>query len=63
MLAWDEKRQNFVKKLKVLGVPLLVLVVGDGEGQTWNAGVMADDPARFHVLEAGRIEQGLAKLK
>ena len=64
LLAWDDQRQNFVRKLKVFGVPLLVLVVvGEGETQKWRAGVMEDDPARFHVLEAGRIEEGLAKLK
>ncbi len=63
LLAWDEERQNFVKKIRLLGVPLLVLVVrAPGDGQVLEPGPMRDEPHRFHTLEAGRIEEGLAKL-
>ena len=64
MLAWDEPRRNFVKKLRELSVPLLVLVLaGPGEGKTLHPGPMQDEPDHFHVLEIGQVEQGLAKLK
>jgi len=64
MAAWDEPRRNFVQKLNMLGVPLLVLVIVEpGRGDALKAGPMRDEPERFCVLEVGQIEQGLAKLK
>ncbi len=64
LLAWDQPRRSFVQKLKELSVPLLVLVmVGPGETKSLHAGPMQDEPDHFHVLEAGQVEQGLAKLK
>jgi uncharacterized protein (DUF58 family) len=62
-LAWDESRREFVEKLRGSSVPLLVLVVvREGEKRPIDPGPMRDQPERFHVLEAGLIEQGLAKL-
>lgn len=62
LLGWDQTRQEFIRKLKELGVPLLILVVTDRErGKAINAGPMGSD--RFHVLEVGQIERGLASLK
>jgi len=62
LLAWDEKRQDFVRKLKALNLPLLVLVLVE-PGHTLDPGILANEPDRFHVLEVGQVEQGLAKLK
>ena len=64
LLAWDDTRRNLVRKLKALGIPVLVLVVTEpgGEGSL-EPGPMRDDPDRFRVLEIGRIEQDLATLK
>ncbi len=62
LLAWDAERQNFVSKLKALGIPALVLVVTPPEPGELDPGPMRDDPAYFCVLEAGRIAEGLAKL-
>jgi hypothetical protein len=63
MLAWDEARHEFVKKLQMLGLPLLVLVIAvPGQKGKFHPGPMASEPERFHVLEAGRVEQGLAQL-
>lgn len=63
-LAWDEPRHRLVEKLQALGLPLLVLVVVErGENLQLEAGPMRADPANFHVLEAGNIEIGLARLK
>ncbi|HXJ72195.1 MAG TPA: DUF58 domain-containing protein, partial [Candidatus Dormibacteraeota bacterium] len=62
-LAWDEQRQDMVKRLRDLGVPLLVMVVVE-PGQTGqpDPGPLREQPGRFHVLEAGNIERGLARL-
>jgi len=63
LLAWNEERRRFVEKLKALGVPVLVLVVVEpGQDVALDPGPMREEPERFHVLEAGRIEQGLAEL-
>ncbi len=63
LLAWNEARRGFVEKLRMLGVPVLVLVITpSGQGKSLEPGPLRDEPDRFQVLEAGRIEQGLAKL-
>lgn len=64
MLAWDETRQKFVEKLKLLGLPVLVLVIQPaGATEPLEFGPMSDAPERLHVLQIGRIEQQLASLK
>ncbi len=60
---WDGARQQFVKKLRALGVPLLVLVVTPPGQKNLEAGPLRDEPENFHVLEIGRIEEKLAQLK
>ncbi len=63
LLGWDAERQEFVRKLRALGVPVQVLVVTEaGRTGTVEPGPMEDEPARFTVLEAGNVEQGLAAL-
>jgi len=63
LLDWDKQRQEFVQKLRGLGVPVLVLVMTmpGGKGRI-EAGPMRDDPEKFHVLEVGHVEEGLAEL-
>jgi len=64
LLHWDEVRRGFVRKLKMLGVPVQVLViVQPGQDQPLDPGPLSEEPERFTVLEVGRIETGLAKLK
>lgn len=64
MLAWDDTRKNFVEKLKLLGLPLLVIVIRPaGEKQPLDPGPMSDAPERLHALEIGRIEEQLAVLR
>ena len=60
---WDGPRQEFVKKLKALRVPLLVLVVARPGERKLEGGPMRDEPENFHVLEIGKIEEELVKLK
>jgi uncharacterized protein (DUF58 family) len=62
LLAWDTARQQFIKKLEALGVPMLVLVVVD-RGAVHRVPASAGNPERFYVLEAGQIEQGLSLIR
>jgi uncharacterized protein (DUF58 family) len=63
-LSWNEQRRGFVEKLEALNVPVLVLVVAESGGaKALTEALRRDGPGRFHVLEVGQIEQGLAKLK
>ena len=64
LVAWDDERRDFIRKLKALGVPVLTLIiVPPGQGPKLEPGPLSDEPDRFLVLEAGQIEAGLAKLK
>jgi len=60
---WDAPRQQLVKKLRMLGVPVLALVVAEPGGEKLDAGPLRDEPEHFHVLETGKIGEQLAKLK
>jgi uncharacterized protein (DUF58 family) len=63
LLAWDETRRAFVDKLRALGLPLVVLVITEaGQSASVKPDLSRNEPERFYVLEAGRIEEGLAKL-
>jgi uncharacterized protein (DUF58 family) len=63
LVDWDEQRREFVKKLRGVGVPVLVLVVTmPGEKGRFEPGPMRDEPGNFHVLEVGHVETGLAEL-
>lgn len=64
LLSWDKKRRDFISYLTAIGIPLLVFVITDS-GSTYEVddpGPMKNKPEFFHVLEAGKIEEGLAKL-
>jgi uncharacterized protein (DUF58 family) len=60
---WDEPRQELVRKLRMLDIPLLVLVVVRPGEKNPDAGPLRDEPGNFHVLEIGRIEEQLGKLQ
>jgi hypothetical protein len=60
---WDDARKELIKKLRALGVPVLVLVVVDSGETKPDAGPLCDAPDSFHVLEIGRIAEQLAGLK
>jgi uncharacterized protein (DUF58 family) len=63
LLEWDDLRRSFVEKLKVLGLPVLVIVLRPaGETAPLDPGPLADAPGSLHSLEIGRIEEQLAKL-
>jgi len=63
LLSWDEERKQFIDHIETLGVPVLVLVITDGDG------LLGLDPEpvenrskNFHLLEVGKIRKGLAGL-
>jgi uncharacterized protein (DUF58 family) len=63
LLAWDEERREFVRKVRELGVPMLVLLVVESGGALPPMnGKDYDRPDRFYVLESGKIEQGLRRI-
>jgi len=63
LLAWDQERRDLVRKLKALGLPVLVLVVyAKAPEKPLEPGPMRDEPGRLQALEIGRIEEQLASL-
>lgn len=63
LLAWDAERKTLVRHLKTLGVPAKVMVILDNaDDGLIDPGPMKDDLNNFHILEAGRIQEGLAAL-
>lgn len=63
LLVWDEERRDLVRKLKALGLPVMVLVVlGRAPVEPLDPGPMQDDPEHLRTLEIGRIEEQLATL-
>lgn len=63
LLDWDERRREFVRELQSMDVPLLVLVITEpGNSKTIDPGPMQHQQERFHVLQAGRIQEGLTDL-
>lgn len=61
LLAWDEPRRKLLEQLRAMDVPVMVLLLVDPGSK------LKPDPNReaipdFHILEAGRIEEGLANL-
>ena len=63
LLSWDTARQELVRKLRMMGVPLLVIVVVEaGLGKKIEPGPMGEDPAHFRVIETGAVEEALKKL-
>lgn len=63
LLEWDELRRRFVEKLKILGLPVLVIVIRPaGENAPLDPGPLADSPQSLHSVEIGRIEEQLARL-
>ncbi len=63
LVAWDDTRRKLVQEMRGSGVPVLVVViVPRGHDVALDPGPMRDDPGRFHVFAAGKVEEGLARL-
>lgn len=61
-LGWSAARQELVRRLKALGIPLLVLVVLPAGTASPEPGPMAGDARNFKVLRADRLAQDLRTL-
>ena len=64
LLKWDDGRREMVRKLKLLGIPLMVFIIvqGDGPPEDLPPGPMKDSPDKFHILQAGKIKEGLSRI-
>jgi len=57
LLAWDEARQEFIRHLESLRVPVLVCVIADPAH-----GTPKPSARNVHFLELGKIAEGLARV-
>ncbi len=63
LLKWDNERQEMIRRLKALNIPLIVLVIADrNTASTPEPGPMSDAPECLHLLKVGKIQQKLNKL-
>ncbi|MCI5161674.1 MAG: DUF58 domain-containing protein, partial [Candidatus Electrothrix sp. AX5] len=62
LLSWDEQRQEMIKTLRGLGIPLKIIVVTEQADTVEDAGPILRDQEDFHVLTAGEMEEGVAGL-
>lgn len=61
-VEWDEQRREFVRRLREMGVPLMVFLVTETGAPKSDPGPMAADPERFRQLEVGKVGEELARL-
>ena len=62
LLAWDERRQAFVKRLHQLDIPLRVFVIVPDDQPPLDPGPLRDEPQNFVSLPLTRVAQTLAAL-
>ena len=63
LLGWDTPRQELVRRLRGLRLPLRVVVIRNSTAEDEiDAGPMRDMPGAFHVLNTGAIKEGLAAI-
>ena len=63
LLSWDEEREKLINLLKALGIPMLVLVITDEKiKQSFDPDQIKGQIEEFHVLQVGKIAEGLAGL-
>lgn len=62
LLDWDDERKKFIELLISLGMPVQVFVITDGDLETLDSGPMKNQPASFHHLQIGKIQEELLKL-
>jgi uncharacterized protein DUF58 len=61
-LDWDQSRQDFVKQIRALNIPVLVIVLEESSSAKHLPGPMKDQPNRFHVLHQHNIAEQLQNI-
>lgn len=61
-LDWDQSRQDFVKKIRALNIPVLVIVLEESTNAEHLPGPMKDQPNRFHVLHQNNVAEQLQNI-
>ncbi len=62
-IKWDEARQRLVDKLRGMGIPAMVLLIREsGAAPVERETIHLGPEDAFHELEAGAVEEGLARL-
>lgn len=67
LLSWDDHRKKLISHLKEEGIFLLVIVVtglklSEPSDTNLDLGPMKETPGNFHMVEAGKIQEGLSRL-
>lgn len=62
LLDWNSERQEFIRRLKALGIPLLVLVIVAPGAKAPDPGPMAGDARNFRLLRADRLAEDMRAL-
>lgn len=63
LIDWDEHRKNFIEKLNSFGLPLLVFVISkSSENVSFDPKIPLNKNVSFHILEMGKIKEGLSKI-
>jgi uncharacterized protein (DUF58 family) len=63
LIAWDDERKDFIARLMSINIPVKVFVVVESIPPGGiDPGPMKKAPNMFHVLESGKIEEGLARI-
>jgi uncharacterized protein (DUF58 family) len=61
-LDWNESRQDFVRKIRALNIPVLVLVLEESSRAEHLPGPMKDQPNRFHVIHQHNVAEQLKNI-
>ncbi|MEE4355634.1 MAG: DUF58 domain-containing protein [Desulfococcaceae bacterium] len=63
LLKWEKEQQDFVARLKARGLPLLLLLIVPPGREKIAPGPMKDSAEYFHILECGKVAEGLSALR
>ena len=63
LLDWDVARRELVQHIRMLNVPLLVLVIAEGNQLTRIRNSLTESTEPFHLLDVNRVAEGLAALQ
>jgi len=63
LLKWDDERQEMIRRLKALSIPLKVLVIANrNTASVLEPGPMSAAPESLHLLKVGKIQKKLNQL-